>query len=64
MLFFQLRQEVPHDLHDGLRASAGGAVRRELQEELLHRVQEGGSERHCRVLSHSPRQGLQHRGPC
>ncbi len=52
---------MPHDLHDRLRAAAGGGVRGELQEELLHRVQEGRARSHRRVLSHATRQGLQHR---
>jgi hypothetical protein len=32
-------------------------MRGELQEELLHRVQEGRPERHRRVLPHPARQG-------
>ena len=33
-----LRQEVPHHLCHPVRVPAGGGVRRELQEELFHRV--------------------------
>ncbi len=35
-------QEVPHDLRDDVRLAAGGGVRGQLQEELLHRVRD-----HC-----------------
>ena len=33
-------QEVPHDLRDDVRLAAGGGVRGQLQEELLHRVRD------------------------
>ena len=39
-------------------------MRGKLQEELLHRVQEGGSERDRGVLPYPTRQGLQHRRTC
>ena len=47
----QLRQEVPHHVRHGLPAAAGGGLRRELHQELLHRVQDDG-------LRH-PRQDMQ-----
>ena len=37
----QLPPAVPHHLLHRLRAPAGGGVRRELRQELLHRVQAG-----------------------
>merc|ERR1712055_643234 len=53
-----LRQEVPHHLHHQLRVSAGGGLRGELQEELLHRVRADRLQRDCHRLQDSSGEGL------
>ena len=40
-------QEVPHDLRDDIRLAAGGGVRGQLQEELLHRVRDHRLQPDC-----------------
>merc|ERR1719356_1480998 len=54
----QLRQEVPHDVRDRVRESAGGGVRGQLQEVLRHHVFSHGSERFCRGVHEASCQGL------
>ena len=53
-----LRPSVPHFLHNDLLGPAGGGVRRELQEELLHRVLQDRRPGRGPDLRRAPRQGL------
>ena len=53
-----LRPSMPHLLHDDLLRAAGGGVRRELQEELLHRVLQDRRPSRGPDLRRAPRQGL------
>ncbi len=50
---------MPCDLRDRLRAPAGGGVQRELQQEVLHRLQERRLRREGQVLLHPAREELQ-----
>ena len=58
----QLRQEVPRHVRDGLRAAAGGGLRRELHQELLHRVQDDGLRHPRQDLQPEARQELRQTG--
>ena len=49
---------MPHLVHDDLLRAAGGGVRRELQEELLHRVLQDRRPSRGPDLRRAPRQGL------